>query len=78
MPYGDGTEPIGIKRGRGHGRGQCGRGLRRGYLGNGGGMGYGRYFHISKEEELTILKNEQNIIEQKLDEVKKRIEEMEK
>ncbi|MEW6012508.1 MAG: DUF5320 domain-containing protein [Elusimicrobiales bacterium] len=81
MLYGDGTGPMGIGRGRGLGRGPCGRGLRRGYA-YGGMSGYGRgyreNYQFSKEDEINILKKQKEAIEQELNEVNKRIEEIEK
>jgi len=91
MPYGDGTGPLGTGP-IGRGLGPCGRGLRRGYGIGIGWRGYGwrsqgvwggwwrynpaSYAPISKEEELSILKDEQKYLQEEMDSLKKRIEEL--
>ena len=80
MPYGDGTGPLGNGP-VGRGLGPCGRGLRRGYGWRSQGVAGSRYnpasyAPISKEEELSILKDEQKYLQEEMDSLKKRIEEL--
>ncbi len=93
MPYGDGTGLRVFGPATGWGRGACGRWLRRRVFGFGYGRGYARglgygygyrwaypaaWYPLGKDEELKVLKEEQQEIEAELQEIKKRIEELSK
>jgi hypothetical protein len=85
MPCGDGTGPFGTGP-IGRGLGPCGRGLRRVYGWGIGWRGYGWMsggmwrcgYTPSKEEELSILREEKRNLEEEIEYLKKRIEELEK
>jgi hypothetical protein len=64
MPRQNGTGPMGQGAGTGRGFGPCGRGLRRGY-----GFGFRRFF--SSKNELEALAEEEKILEEELEIIKK-------
>lgn len=89
MPGRDGTGPIGIGSMTGRGMGNCagngqiqGNGNRRGMC-RGNGQGYGVEFKNSNnlsplpQDELTLLKQQENILENTLNNVKGRISQLE-
>lgn len=80
MPGRDGTGPLGLGPATGWGRGPCGRGLRRGAWGAGYGRGYGRGWNYptTKENELNSLKREKELMENELENIRKRMEELSK
>jgi len=82
MPGQNGTGPLGQGPMTGRGLGPCGRGLRRGFMRFGRGMGWGcwpRYAEpvaLSKDEEKKILEAELKEIEAEKQDIEKRLKEM--
>ncbi|MBW3014308.1 DUF5320 domain-containing protein [Candidatus Woesearchaeota archaeon] len=76
MPRFDRTGPMGYGPGTGRGMGPCGRGMRRGF-----GRGFrGRGFvpqAMTREEEKQLLEEEQKDLLAEIDNVKKRLKELE-
>lgn len=89
MPRRDGSGPMGQGPLTGRGMGNC-SGSGRGFFGMGRGRGmgmgfnFGRFFgrgannSLSKTDELGQLKTQANVLEQDLETVKQRIDEIEK
>lgn len=67
MPRFDGTGPQGFGPGTGRGMGPCGAGTRRSF-----GFGFRRFF--APENELTALKQEEQVLDKELQAVRKEIE----
>jgi len=77
MPRFDQTGPEGSGQRTGRGFGPCGRGMGRG---RGFGAGLCRFFgyqpRVSEEQEVEMLNEESKMLEEDLQEIKKRLEEL--
>jgi len=75
MPRFNGRGPLGYGPGTGRGLGPCGAGMG---WGRGIGRGYGRFseygsYRMTGKEETGFLKDEAEILEEKLKEIKERL-----